>query len=387
MTTNASRPILALAVLAIIGGGCGGRDLYQKVKLTNPPLERGFVYMSRDHIIDAGQDPVEFGSPVVTKDTVYVATETKSVEAFERASFRRKWQFSVKDGVSSELLLDNNVLYFGANDGNFYALDADFGKVIWKYETKAPVYARATIFNQHIYFQSSDDIVYCLNASDGKWIWHYKRSVTAVTSVRGNSTPALEGNTAYVGFSDGYVVALNANDGNLIWEQKIHKGTKFTDVDAMPLLDDKQLYCPSYDGELYALDKTRGAVLWHIDIGGSKKVLMDDKTLYLASSNGNVYSVNKENGRVGWKFELDQGTPTAMVQRGNFLAFGGSQGYFYAIHKGDGSLAYRYSVGTRSGFVSSPFSFDREIYILSGFGNLYVFRWTTASAKETSKVR
>ena len=102
---------------------------------------------------------------------------------------------------------------------------------------------------------------------------------------------------------------------------------------------------------------------------------MDDKTIYLASSNGSIYSIIKDSGRLGWKFDLDEGTPTNLVQRENHVAFGSSRQYFYVINKGDGSLAYRYNAGLRSGFVSTPTQLDRDIFILSNFGNLYVFRW------------
>ena len=375
------RTLLWLLTAAILAStGCGSRNLYKNAHFTNPPLERGYVYPTRTAMLDAGQDPVEFGSPAVSRDVVFVASETKGVEAFERTGFHRKWQFYTKNGVDGELLLDNNVLYFGAMDGNFYALDAEFGKVLWKYETKTPVFARATIANKRVYLTTSDDIIYCLEQATGKWIWHYKRGGNFITTVHGNSTPAIDGGLAYVGFSDGYLVALNAADGNLVWEQKIHRGTKFTDVDAMVLLDGDRLYVPSYDGELYALERAKGRVLWHIDVGGSKKVLMDDKNLYLASSNGNIYSINKDTGKQGWKFELDSGTPTNLIQRDNYLAFGSSQQYFYAIHKGDGTLAYRYSAGLRSGFVSSPVQSEKDIFALSNFGNLYVFQWNTAAA-------
>ena len=370
---------LATAALLASGFGCGGRDIYKKkATFSNPPIERGYVYMSRDKVLDAGQEPVEFGSPVATKDVIFVASETRGVQAFERSNFRQKWQFFTKGGVSSELLLEDGVLYFGANDGKFYAIDAEFGKVRWEYETKSPVYARASVANKRVYFMASDDVVYCLDQNTGKWVWHYKRSATSATTVRGNSTPAIEGNSAYMGFSDGYLVSLNASDRNLIWEQKIHHGTKFTDVDAMPLIDGNRIYIPSYDGELFALDRAKGNVLWHVDIGGAKKVLMDDKTLYVGASNGNIYSVDKDTGRQGWKFELDTGTPTSLIQHGPYLAFGSSQQYFYVIHKGDGTLAYRFAVGLRSGFVAAPFQSGSEIFAFSDFGNLYVFQWKEA---------
>lgn len=369
------------ALVFFAGFGCGSRNLYRHVQIKNPVLERGYAFTTRDQMPDAGAEPVEFGSPIITKDTVYLASETRGVEAYERSTFRRKWQIKIHDGCASELLLDNDRLFFGANDGNFYAVDAEFGRVLWKYETKAPVFARPFVAGSHVLLATSDDVIYCLERDTGKWVWHYKRSGNYITTVRGNSTPVVDGNLAYVGFSDGYFVALNAADGNLVWEQKIHKGTKFTDVDATALIDNDHIYIPSYDGELYALDRLKGRIYWHIDVGGSKKVLMDDKQLFLGSSNGNVYSINKDTGRILWKFELDEGTPTNLLQRDNYLAFGSSRQYFYAIHKGDGRLAYRFNVGFRSGFVSAPAQSEKDVFAFSNFGNLYVFRWKTAAAK------
>lgn len=373
------KALLASLMLAGALGGCGSRNLYKNTRIENPPLERTFVHMTRTQNPEAGVEPTEFGSPAATSDTVFVSSETNGIEAFERSTFRRRWHLPIKNGVVSEPIIENGILYFGGNDGNFYAVDAEFGRVLWKYETKAPVYGRPALIGQRVYFLASDDVVHCLDQSNGKWVWHYKRGGNYITTVRGNSSPVVSDGFAYVGFSDGYLVALDAKDGNLRWEQRIHKGTKFTDVDAMVQLDGDRLYIPSYDGELYALNRQSGKVLWHIDVGGSKKVLIDGGTLYLGASSGNIMSINKDTGRIGWKFELDQGTPTNLVQHENYIAFGSSQQYFYAIHKGDGTLAYRFNAGLRSGFFSSPVQSGNEIYALSNFGNMYVFRWNLAS--------
>ena len=156
----------------------------------------------------------------------------------------------------------------------------------------------------------------------------------------------------------------------------------------MPLIDGDRIFVPSYDGGLYALERSKGKLLWYIDVGGSRKVVLEGKQLYLASSTGQVLSVNKDSGRIAWRFEIDNGTPTSLVLHENFLAFGSSQQYFYAIHKGDGSLAYRFNAGHRSGFVSSPVQSERDIFAFSSFGNLYVFRWKdlgkVAASQQTS---
>lgn len=372
---------LALLAAVLLSPACGSRNIYKNVRLDSPALNHSYVHSTRTGVLDAGKEPVEFGGPAVSKETVFVASESRGVEALERSTFRRKWMFTPKNGVSSQLLLEGNVLYFGANDGWFYAVDADFGKVIWKYEIKNPVFSRATVTANRVFVNASDDVIYCLDRATGKWVWHYKRGTTAATTIHGNSTPLVDGARVLAGFSDGYFVALNVQDGNLQWEQKLHKGAKFSDVDASAVIDGDNIYIPSYDGELYVLRRSNGQVAWHVEIGSAKKVLIDGGRLYLASSDGHIYCLNKESGKITWKFELDSGTPTNLVQYENYLAFGSSQQYFYAIYKGDGSLAYRYNSGLRSGFVSTPAQLDKDIYVLSDFGNLHVFTWMIASAR------
>lgn len=374
------RLFAAPAALLILGGGagCGARNIYRNAKFQKPPLVAGYVHTTREGTLDAGVEPVEGGQVLATADTVYVASETNGIEAFDRANFARRWRFAVKNGVSGQVVLESGILYFGAEDGVFYAVDAEFGRLNWKYETKAPVFAAASILGGKIFVSASDDVLYCLDKASGKWIWHYKRGGNYITTVRGNSTAAVFENQVLVGFSDGYLVALNLADGNLKWEVKVHSGTKFTDVDALPMIEDRRIYIPSYDGSLYALEAANGKVLWHVDVGGSRKVVIEDKTLYLASSDGHVYALNKDSGKILWKFELDRGVPTDLVLRQNYVAFGGSQEYFYVIHKGDGSLAYRFDAGLRSGFISAPAQSGNEIFILSGYGNVYTFRWREA---------
>ncbi|HRK03018.1 MAG TPA: PQQ-binding-like beta-propeller repeat protein [Oligoflexia bacterium] len=379
-----SLTLVAFALPGILA--CGSRNLHKNTDLSKAggsPIERTFVKTSHPENPDAGVERVEFGAAVSTADAVFTANEVEGVAAFFRSNFAKKWTFRVKNGVSSALLLaedgaGGHTLFFGANDGYFYALDAEFGRILWRYETKLPVYAKPTLAGGKIYFTTSDEVVFCLDQNSGKWFWHYKRTHNIGTSIRGNSSPTIDGKHIIVGFSDGYVVALGAKDGNLVWERKIHSGKRFMDVDASAVADGSTLFMPSYDGGLYALDRTTGKILWKVDAGSAKKVLLDprdSKSLYVAASDGTVVALNRSSGRILWKFELDAGTPTELVLKDNYLAFGSSVQYFYVIHKGDGSLAYRHNVGLRSGFVSNPFQSENELFLMSNFGNLYVFRW------------
>ncbi len=381
-------PSLVIVFVALLSAACSSRNLRKHATFPDAPVDRFLTYGTRTEFPAAGEDPVEFATPVVTDHNYIIPSETRGIEARDRVLHSQRWHMPVANGVSSQPLHDADTIYFGANDGYFYAVDADLGSVKWRYETKSPVYAQATVQKGRIYFVASDDVLYCLEQDTGRWVWHYKRTVSAGTTVRGNAVPLLDRDRALLGFSDGYFAALNAKDGNLLWETRIQRNTKFMDVDAEAVIDGNQIFVASYDGGLYALSRDNGRVLWFTDVGGSKKVLLDEregsKDLFLPTSDGRVLSVNRETGKVNWAFELDLGTPTNVIAHGIHLVFGSSRQYLYVIRKGDGGLVYRFNAGMRSGFFGSPVvapsGTGDEFFLYSNFGNLYGWRWRKDNA-------
>jgi outer membrane protein assembly factor BamB len=185
----------------------------------------------------------------------------------------------------------------------------------------------------------------------------------------------VDGNEVIAGLSDGFLVSLNLSDGQLKWERKLHAGTKFTDVDAKPILSDGVIYVPSYDGALYALKRQGGDIIWRFDAGGAKRVALENDRIFLPSSDGSVYAVSKSSGKVIWKFELDSGVPTQLAVTDRYIVVGSTFQYLYVLDKETGQGVYRYNVGNGSGFSGAP-TYDpvtRRLYILSGGGNLYAF--------------
>jgi hypothetical protein len=54
-----------------------------------------------------------------------------------RQFHRVKWKFPTGDRVMSSPVFKDNVIYFGGDDGNVYAVDAETGRQIWKRDERA----------------------------------------------------------------------------------------------------------------------------------------------------------------------------------------------------------------------------------------------------------
>ena len=72
-----------------------------------------------------------------------------------RQFHRVKWKFPTGDRVISSPVFKDNVIYFGGDDANVYAVDAATGRQIWKRTTNGPVPATPAIADGTLYVRAA----------------------------------------------------------------------------------------------------------------------------------------------------------------------------------------------------------------------------------------
>jgi len=363
-----------LALGSIFSAGCTGPTLHSDLTPDPRILVRRWTLPTHT-FFEAGDHGTEYSNPIVVENTLVFGNRSMGLVSLYPGLNQQRWVLPIRGGVISELSVDKGFVYFGGGDGYFYSVSLENGRIQWRYEVRNPIVSKATLFGGRIFFTTSDDTVYALDAGTGKWLWHYRRRSAPLATILGASAPLVDANEVLVGLSDGFLVSLSQEEGHLKWEKKLHQGSKFTDIDAHPVLENGILYIPSYDGALYALKRQGGEVLWRFDAGGSKTVSLDDRRIFFPSSNGTVYALQKSNGKMLWKFELDHGTPTQLVVTDKYIIVGSSYQYLYVIDRETGEGLYRFNAGYGSGFAGAP-AYDlatQKLYCLSGAGNLYAF--------------
>jgi outer membrane protein assembly factor BamB len=365
---------LGAAILFVLSG-CSGRNIHPELREDQKVMARDWTLPTHGQF-EAGDRGTEFSNPVLVDNTLVFGNQSIGLISLYPILNQQRWVLPLEGGVTSELAVGGGNAYFGAGDGFLYSVSLDNGRVNWRYDIRNPIISRPTIANGRVFVTTSDDTVYAFDAGTGKWLWHYRRRSSPSATIRGASSPLVDGADVLAGLSDGFLVTLSADDGQLKWERKLHNGIKFTDVDAHPVLENDIIYQPSYDGALYALRRKSGEVVWRFDAGGSKDVAIDGARLFLPSSDGTIYALQKSSSKILWKFELDGGTPTQLVLTDKHVIVGSSFQYLYVIDKETGKGLYRYNVGNDSGFAGSP-AYDpahRRVYFLSHAGNLFAFR-------------
>lgn len=269
--------------------------------------------------------------------------------------------FRIGEGgsISAEPVLRDGILYFGACDKNFYAVDAVTGRQIWKFRTDGPVcVCRAcTIAGGRIYFGSYDHYLYCLDM-DGNLIWRF-RSRDMV-----NSTPLVRDNVVYFGSKDQNLYALDADTGRMLWKFWTHGA-----ISPSPVWHRGVIYIGSFDKNLYAVSE-QGKLLWKFKTEDFliDPVAVHDDIIYLPSTDKNLYALTTE-GKLLWKFRSFGPFASGPVAHDGRVYVGCSDHNLYVLDAKSGALVWKYK--TRNIIYGRPAIADGRVYVGSCDQNLY----------------
>ncbi|MER6357449.1 PQQ-binding-like beta-propeller repeat protein [Streptomyces sp. NPDC001634] len=109
----------------------------------------------------------------------------------------------------------------------------------------------------------------------------------------------MHGGTPYVNNGrGGHVLALDPATGTQLWRTMLP--TPFGALHTTPAIDGNTLYVGCRDGKLWALNATTGAVRWHVPTGGrvDSSPCVADGTVYFGSEDGHLWAIGADNGRV-----------------------------------------------------------------------------------------
>lgn len=318
--------------------------------------------------------------PLFYKNMVLQANGIDGVAALDRATGQLKWRLPISQGAEASAALINDRLFLGGSDGQFYAIQADQGKVLWTFPTRIETLSEPLLHEGTLYVLTGNNTLYALDAATGKQLWLYSRQDTSSLSIRGGSKPALRNGTLYVGFSDGALVALLASNGAVKWEKQLNRNKKFRDLDTDPLLEGDYLYVLGYDDHMYCLRAATGEQVWMSPVGGYGSILLSGERLYYAGSSGEFMALNKETGQKVWSFPLKEGIATSASLLKGLVVFGESQGALRILDAASGKEVASFSPGR--GILSPP-TVDEEagrIYFISNEANLYSLKvgWQNA---------
>jgi len=319
-------------------------------------------------------------APTLDADTLYFGTDNGTFYALEQKTGAIRWQFETGKhptgkGIFSSPIVNNGVVYFGAYDGNVYALDAATGATKWinsdadwvgSSPALAPKLGLLYIGLEFGLWRKRGGIA-AIDIASGKTKW---RDQTAEFT-HGSPLYIHDERLVVIGSNDSVVYAYDAKSGERKWTYRTNG-----EIKTSPLFDRKRrhILVPSRDGHLYALD-AHGALKWKFRTDAplySIPFALED-TVYIASLDKSLYALDAATGELRWEFKtLGRIFASPMYADGS-LWIGSNDGRLYEIDEKSGALkgshqfserivnAIAYNPLTENFFVSTV---ANEIYAL-----------------------
>jgi outer membrane protein assembly factor BamB len=247
-----------------------------------------------------------------------------SKETGPRQFHRVKWKFPTGDRIMSSAVSEGNILYFGGDDGNIYAVDSETGRQIWKRATGGPAPCTPAVANGMVYAGSYDGKFYALNAKTGAIKWKFATEGERRFEAKGIhglqpktqtiadqfdvylSSPVVVQGTVYFGSGDGNLYAVDGGTGELKWKFKTGDV-----IHASPAYADGTLFVGSWDSYFYAVDAATGKEKWkfhggedpviHNQVGFQSSAAVVDGTVYVGCRDAHLYALDAATGKEKWK--------------------------------------------------------------------------------------
>jgi outer membrane protein assembly factor BamB len=240
-----------------------------------------------------------YGPPVVDGGLVYFGAYDGNVYALDETDGHCVWVFEGADGpIIGGVALAEDILYFGSDDGNLYGVEPATGVLTsGPFDAGDAIWTTPLIVEDAMYFATVGGQVWALTAADLHPMWSrpFKTSAGLIT----DPVIAGEGEEAVlvVGGIGEKLFGLDPDTGEEVWDGPYKGGNWFW---GRPEIDGNTLYYPNLDHKVHAVDAATGESAWDKPFAAEEAiraapVLIDD-LLAVVDRKGNVFSIDPVSG-------------------------------------------------------------------------------------------
>lgn len=305
-------------------------------------------------------------SPVIVNDVLYIGT-TFGITALDAKTGNELWRYHTDSFVESVPAVSNGVVYFGADDRKFYAIDARDGTLKWMNNIALYGYtSSATVVGTRVYAMPKDGSFYAFDTNNGNVVWS-----TLVGKIAESSPAIGEGIIAF-GTDRGAIVALDDSTGKLKWSYD----TGVIDIKSSPVIADGTVIVGSNDGSIYALTTEKGNLKWKYptkdNVESSPSV--KNGVVYVGSRDSSFLAINASTGKLKWKVPDAGQVLGAPAISNDIIYFGTSNNFIYGIDAISGKVLWKNSTGEKENdYITSPAISGNVLYGATHSGIVYAY--------------
>ena len=343
-----------------------------KVKHSAPVRGEWVVRFAKNSFFS--RKPFQFSSPAISENALFAGVDKNKFYAVDLRKGKKLWNYSTLGAIHAKPAVAVGNVYFGDAKGNIYALEQKTGKRVWNAQVDGAVMSAPLVLEKQIIFVTLSKQVKSFDLSTGKELWQtLPLNRDSGFTVLGSSDPFFSAGSVWVGFSDGTLLAYAPDSGQLQGVYQLGNiNERLHDVDATGLVAGNNLYIPTADGHLFALDISKRKILWEIPIGDVTDPIIENGKIYLTAGN-TVYCLEEASGATIWEQELEAPGLSSPASLGSWIVVMATKGKMHFLDRTTGDVYFsRHLRG--GGSYSDPVVAENRMFLLTNSARLYSFR-------------
>ena len=292
----------------------------------------------------ATRGAIEGGVAIDVDGTLFFGNKAGELVAVDPTGVVRWRTDRLTPVIGVPALAQGGKLYAGAWNGTLNAFDVTSGRLLWSLNLRTRITTSPAVGSDgNVYIGTRRGLIAV--SPQGTLVW-----TAPVRRIKGSSPAIGPDGTIYVATSDGRVVALS-HEGAIVWQRDLG-GRSCAIVGSLAIRGDR-LYVGAADGNVRALDRASGNVVWAYQSGSPIKSgvsLGPDGAIHFGTADGRVLSV--VDGGAGpvlrWaRFVGGEVLSTPAVDRNGTVYVGSNDYKVYALAAADGSVRWTYATSGR----------------------------------------
>ena len=191
-----------------------------------------------------------------SQNKVYLTTDA-GVFTLEANNVTNFFNYSTAVQYTSPTISGSNIIFGAGNE--LIAVNTN-KQVVWRNKVADFWISKPVVENSIVYIGAQDNSIYAFNLLNGDLRWRYETNGWVA------STPHFQDGIIYVGSNDGYLYALDAFSGSLKWKAKTNQAIQTTPL-STAFAGKNALLVGSTDEKLYVIEKETGKIIWRFVAG------------------------------------------------------------------------------------------------------------------------
>ena len=340
-------------------------DLEKPMRLININDKKDIKF-NWSQIFSGNNDLGNF-KPSFSSDSIYFADSSGSVKSIDISSGNVNWikQFkSLASGTASGF----GISVISDVDGNVIALNQNDGSVIWSKNIQGEVLSQSVINAKSVFVKTGSGELISLDKNTGEILWSYRAKLPTLT-IKGSSSPVIDGDIIYATFDSGRLVAFNIDTGYPIWDgaisyaEGISELENIIDSDSNPYIEGGLIYTTNYQGNLNIFDIAQRRSVWQTELSSFYSPIISKGLIVVIDADSQIKSFSSKNLQESWRTDsyLNRNLSNPISYEG-FILVGDFEGYVHIINPINGTTVGRKKISGKP--IKNIISRSKNIYVV-----------------------